>query len=239
MLQPYDWNEPTNYYRLTQKSFAVVVAKLDSIYYSTRLAKVNAEDFARKVAKSRLKESASKAAELNANVMRLMASRDSLAPSQPRTDHQPDIADSRAPSAAASIEAVQARAKPRIHIAIAKILLVYAVLVTAMICVRSRKDPAWGEWPGGTFEKLTEVWMMALATLWGDGRLIAASLWKLGKVIAAWGGWLIRRMLSASLQVLMAAWKMSGVWIQAVYRALAKAVKELMDGGGLPAGLLP
>lgn len=81
--------------------------------------------------------------------------------------------------------------------------------------------------------------MMALATLWGDGRLIAASLWKLGKVIAAWGGWLIRRMLSASLQVLMAAWKMSGVWIQAVYRALAKAVKELMDGGGLPAGLLP
>lgn len=191
-LQSYDWNEPTNYYRLTEKSFAAVVAKLDNIYYSAGLTKLNAEDFAGEVAKSRAKQFAAKAAKLDADVMRLMTSRDSLASSQPRTDRQPDIADSRAPSAAASIEAVPTRAKPRIRISIAKILLVYAVLVTAMSCARNRKDPAWGEWPGGTFEKLTEVWMMALATLWRDGRLIAASLWKLEKAIAAWGGWLIR-----------------------------------------------
>ena len=81
--------------------------------------------------------------------------------------------------------------------------------------------------------------MMALAIMWPVERLIAASLWKLGKAIAAWGGWLVRRILGASLQVLVAAWKMSEVWIQAGHRVLVKIVKELIDGGGLPAGLLP
>ncbi|KAF6223931.1 hypothetical protein HO133_010505 [Letharia lupina] len=57
MLQPYDWDQLPNYYRLTQRSFAVVVAKLDTISYHTRVNKLNAEDCSRRLATSRAKES--------------------------------------------------------------------------------------------------------------------------------------------------------------------------------------
>lgn len=254
-----------NYYRLTQKSFAVVVAKLDSIHHLTRLAKLNAEEFARKVAKSREKESAAKVAKLAAEAKKLVADRSPLPPSQPRSDYQPESADPRAPVTATTTKAI--RVKPETHASFGKTkLLVFVVLLVALqiwapssiilswgewyirryfetlmqIWAGRTADPTWGEWlVRRALEALMQVWMVALAISCEVEKLIVACLWVLGKIVVAWGGWILGRIMSALVQVTMAAWTISGIWIDAGHRVIEKAVKELMDRRGLPADILP
>ena len=45
--------------------------------------------------------------------------------------------------------------------------------------------------------------------------------------------------MSALVQVTMAAWTLSGIWIDAGHSVIEKAVKELMNRRGLPADILP
>ena len=166
-----------NYYRLTQKSFAVVVAKLDSIYHLTRLAKLNAEEFARKVAKSREKESAAKVAKLTAEARklvaeerRLIADTSPLPPSQPRSDYQPESADPRAPVTATTTKAI--RVEPGTHASFGKTkLLVVVVLLAALqIWARSSVILPWGEWyVRRYFETLMQIWARrTVDPTWGE-----------------------------------------------------------------------
>ena len=194
MLQYYDWDEPMNYYRLMQKSFAVVVAKLDSIYHLTRLAKLNAEEFARKVAKSREKESAAKVAKLTAEARklvaeerRLIADRSPLPPSQPRSDYQPESADPRAPVTATTTKAI--RVEPGTHASFGKTkLLVVVVLLAALqIWARSSVILPWGEWyVRRYFETLMQIWARRT-------------------VGPTWGEWLVRGAFEVLMQVWMVA----------------------------------
>ena len=193
MLQPYDWDQPPNYYRLTQRSFAVVVAKLDTIYYHTRVNKLNAEDCARRLATSRAKESAAKAANLNADVMRLMTVRDSLPPSRPRIDRQPEKVDPPAPFAAITTKSIRGQSETPTSFGQIKLLVSVFLLAAAMIWAKSKSDPACGEWlVRRSFEILMQVWIVALGVSWGVGKLITIGLAMLGNAVGGWGEGLLR-----------------------------------------------
>ena len=153
MLQPYDWDQPTNYYRLTQKSFAVVIAKLDNIDYSRRLAKLNAEEFANKVANSRAAKEASsdsysserpvpaKATSLHADIARLMVVRNpppsrhfgSGIPSQ-RAEPRPLLATT-------TTEVVSATSIAAASLRRIRLFVLVALLVVAAIWTKRRADP--------------------------------------------------------------------------------------------------
>ena len=193
MLQPYDWDQPPNYYRLTQRSFAVVVAKLNTISYHTRVNKLNAEDSVRRLATSRAKESAAKAANLNADVMRLMTVRDSLPPSRPRIDRQPEKSDPPAPFAAITTRSIRGESETPTSLGQIKLLVSVVLLAAAMIWAKSKSDPACGEWlVRRSFEILMQVWIVALGVSWGVGKLITIGLGMLGNAVGGWGEELLR-----------------------------------------------
>ena len=210
-----------NYYRLTQKSFAVVVAKLDSIYHLTRLAKLNAEEFARKAAKSREKESAAKVAKLAAEARklmaekrRLMADRSPLPPNQPRSNYQPESADPRVPITATTAKAI--RVKNRTHASFGKTkLLVFVVLLAALqIWVRSSIILPWGEWYVRTyFETLMQIWARRT-------------------VDPTWAEWLVRRALEALMQVWMMALAISWEFEKLIIACLWVLGKIVVAWGG-------
>ena len=269
MLQPYDWNEPTDYYRLTQKSFTVVIAKLDTIYYSTRLAKLSAEDLAIKVATSKVNESVAKVAKLDAeirmlmtvkeilpgskqregsiavrlasidnDITRLMIGRDSMPRRQQRSDQQLKQAGPQAPFTATNIEAIQVKPGTPFTTDKIRMLVFVGLLAAAMIGARSRADPAWGKWlVRRSFETLMQVLEVALAISWELGKLIAAGLGMLAKTFAVLCVWFGRRLLRALVEVSRAAWtnRRARTLIEAGYRVIEKAAKELVDGV-LPAG---
>ncbi|CAD6576355.1 MAG: hypothetical protein ASARMPRED_007701 [Alectoria sarmentosa] len=221
MLQHYDWDEPMNYYRLTQKSFAVVVAKLDSIYHLTRLAKLNAEEFARKAAKSREKESAAKVAKLAAEARKLMAEkrrlvadRSPLPPNQPRSNYQPESADPRVPVTATTTKAI--RVKNRTHASFGKTkLLVFVVLLAALqIWVRSSIVLPWAEWyVRRYFETLMQSWARRT-------------------VDPTWGEWLVRRALEALMEVWMVALAISWEVEKLIIVCLSVLAKIVVAWGG-------
>ena len=267
MLQPYDWNQPTNYYRLTQKSFTVVTAKLDTIYYANRLAKVNAEDFARQLATSRAKETAAKAAKLDAEIVALLTAKEALSdskhskrhlaaeavnldadimrlmadwnslPSQSRSDCQ---LEKRSPLVAVTTEAIRVRSETPTSFGKIRLLISVILLAAAIIWTRSRVDSAQGVWlVKEFFEILVQVLVVTRAMSWELGKYIATGLGMLENTIAAWVGGFFEKNWTALMQVSMAAWETweTGLLIEAVDRAFGKAFKALIDGGGLHDGL--
>lgn len=203
MLQPYDWIEPTNYYRLTQKSFAVVVAKLDTIHCSRRLAKLNADDFARKAATSRAaKETLSdsnhsqchataKNANLSADIMRLMAVGNSLPSSRLGLDHQSEKAKPRHPLAATTTKVFPAKPESPTPLSSIRLFISVALLVAAMMWARSMADLLGvGQLAREFFKALTHVLMVALGIAWGVGKLTATGLGILGRT-GGHLGWMV------------------------------------------------
>lgn len=205
MLQPYNRNKPINYYRLTQNSFAVVIAELDNIYYSKMLAK-RAEELAMKVATSKAKESAAKAAKLDAEMMILMAVKEASSGSKqredyvavktasidtdmaklmakgnstprriPRSDHQSKQAGPQAPFTAMDTKAIQVKPKTPFSLDKLRMFVFVGLLAAAMIGARSRADPAWGKW---LVSRSFETLMQVLV-------VALAITWEVGKRIAA------------------------------------------------------
>ena len=213
MLQPYDWNEPINYYRLTQKSFAVVVPKLDTLHYSGKLAKFKAEDFARKMAISRAKESTTKAAKLHAEAMRLLDVKEALSASRhdenyvaakaaalnaelmksaaspppilSKSDQQIERADPRASFAAIDPKVIRAKSKSSASLGMTKAFISAALLTAAL----SWAQPVWGKWLVKSFVKtIIQKWMVAFALCWKVGTLVATGVKMLGNAVAARAG---------------------------------------------------
>ena len=181
MLQPYDWDEPTDYYRLTQKSFAVVIAKLDTIHCSKRLAKINADDFARKVATSRAAKGAlsdskhhqyttAKNANLDADIMRLMTVGNSLPLSRLGLHPQSEKADPRPPLAATTITVFPVTPESLTPFSSIRLFIFVALLVAAMMWAKSMADLfKVGQLARGFFKALTHVLMVVSALLGGLG----------------------------------------------------------------------
>ena len=143
MLQPYDWDEPTNYYRLTL-SFAVVIAKLDTIHCSKRLAKLNADDFASKFATSRAAKGAlsdskhnqyttAKNANLDADIMRLMIVGNSLPLSRLGLHPQSEKAEPRPPLAATTTTVFPVTPESPTPFSSIRLFIFVALLVAAMM----------------------------------------------------------------------------------------------------------
>ncbi len=193
MLQPYDKNEPKNYYRLTQNSFAVVIAKLDDVYYSTRLAKFDVEELAKKVAASKAKESAAKAAKLDAEIMILMAVKEASSGSKQREDSvavriasiNTDMARLMAgrdsmPRRMPRSEHQSKQAGPQVP---------FTAMNTKAIQVK----------PKAPFS-LDKLRMLVFV-----GLLAAAMIGARSRADPAWGKWLVRRSFETLMQVLMVA----------------------------------
>lgn len=215
MLQPYDWNVPTNYHRLTQKSFAVVIAKLDTIYYSRKLAELDAEDFARRISNSRAaklnaeilglsatKETLSdsshsnyyitaKTASLNADMIRLMAVRNSMQWSYTGSDRQSEKSEPRAPLATTSTEIVSVKPDASTSFIKIRLFALVALLVAAGVWTMRRAGPVqFGQLAGKLIETLAHVLVVAFGIAWGIGKLIATGLQIVGRT-GRYLGWMV------------------------------------------------
>ncbi|CAF9914651.1 hypothetical protein IMSHALPRED_001970 [Imshaugia aleurites] len=215
MLQPYDWDEPTNYYRLTQKSFAVVVAKLDTIYYSSRLAKLDAKNLARKVATSRATESVVNAARLNEDIVRLMAVKKALPPGQSESDRQPRKAETQASFAAVSSKATRVRSgTPASFSEITRLVILFllgaamgAAMEAAIIWATRIAGPAWRAWLiRRSSEMIMQVWRTVPVMSWKVGEMIVIGLKMLEKTVAAWGRWFAASFWSVMVPTFMDDW---------------------------------
>lgn len=184
MLQPYDWDQPTNYYRLTHKSFAVVIAKLDTIYYSGRLAKLNAEDFARRLAVSRANEASSipnlKAINLNADIARLMRVKNSRPSRYLESGLRSQTADPRTPLATTTTKVISRTPEAPASSHKIRLFLFAALLVAITIWARAAPIGV-GQLVKKLIETLAHVLIVALGIAWGIGEMIATGFGVLGR----------------------------------------------------------
>ena len=179
---------------MAQKSFAVVTAKRDTIYYSRRVSKLNAEDFARKTATSRAAKEAlsdsdhsqpyatAKNANLNADMMSLMAVRNSLPSSRLGLHHRSDKARPRASLAASTTKVFPVKSESPTPFSSVRLFIFVALLVAAIMWARSMADLLGvGPLARGLFKALAHMFKVALGIAWGVGKLTVTGLGILGR----------------------------------------------------------